>query len=279
MSATRLSSTAVQRWLLRFYLVVFFGFLFGPLVIIAIAAFNDSAFPQATPFEGFTTRWFSALADDDQLLEGLVNSLWIGVGVVLLSVPIGLAAALLMSNLRGRTQSLLYAVVISPTLIPGVVLGISTLLFWEGMISNGIVLTIIGQATFISAYVMLVFLARLQRYDRTLEEAARDLGATPARVFRSIFLPTMRPAIVTASVLAFLCSFENYNTTVFTIQTEATLTTVLAGRVRMGSDPSLAALALVIIAVTVVGSVLAEWLRRGETVVAVPARNAAADSR
>src|SRR3546814_963386 len=95
---------------------------------------------------------------------------------------------------------------------------------------------------------MLVCRGRLQRFDRTQEEAALDLGATHTQVFWKVLIPFLRPAIFSAMGLAFLTSFENYNTTVFTIQAESTLTTVLAGKVRMGPPPDLAALAVLIIA-------------------------------
>ena len=100
---------------------------------------------------------------------------------------------------------------------------------------------------------MLIFLSRLQRYDRTQEEAALDLGASRGQVFRHILLPYLRPAVISAAVIAFLSSFENYNTTTFAILADKTLTTVLAGRVRQGMTPSISALAVVIIGITVAG--------------------------
>src|SRR3546814_11015069 len=109
---------------------------------------------------------------------------------------------------------------------------------------------------------MLVFLARLQRFDRTQEEAALDLGATHAQVFWKVLIPFLRPAIFSAMGLAFLTSFENYNTTVFTIQAKSTLTTVLAGKVRMGTQPDLAAHAVLIIGVPLVGAIAIEIAQR-----------------
>ncbi|MFQ5468618.1 MAG: ABC transporter permease, partial [Kiloniellaceae bacterium] len=208
-------------------------------------------------------------------VEGITNSLLIGVGVVFLSVPISLAAAVMMGQIYERLRPYYYVIVVSPVLTPGVILGISTLVFWDrlGIIANadyetlyynGIFLTIVGQSTFISAYCMLVFMARLQRFDRTQEEAALDLGATNVQVFWKILIPFLRPAILSAAVLAFLSSFENYNTTVFTIQAESTLTTVLAGKVRMGTQPDLSALAVIIVAITLVGAVTHEVMRRRE---------------
>lgn len=259
-----MTSRLIFRAMMGFYVVLFFGFLFGPLVVMTITAFNTPTYPQAWPFEGFTIEWFTALLRDRAMMEGIRASLLIGLLVVLLSVPLGLAGALMMTQIDAAVRPIYYVVVISPVLTPGVIIGISTVIFWRDVINvtgadrlyDGILLTTLGQATFISAYCMLIFLARLQRFDRTQQEAALDLGATPFQVFRHILLPFLRPAIVSAAVIAFLSSFENYNTTTFAILAEKTLTTVLAGRVRSGTTPSVSALAVVIIGITVVGAVL-----------------------
>jgi spermidine/putrescine transport system permease protein len=242
---------------------------------MGVTAFNSTAFPQVVPWQGFTLRWFGELARDKLMMQGIGNSLWIGFGVVCLSVPIGLAGAIVMTQIHARARSVYYTIVVSPILTPGVILGISTLVFWDRLgtaigasfdspLYSGYFLTILGQSTFISAYCMLVFLARLQRFDRTLEEAALDLGATHVQVFWQILLPFLRPAVFSAAVLAFLSSFENYNTTIFTISAESTLTTVLAGRVRMGTTPALSALAVIIVAITLAGAVVFEIYRRRE---------------
>lgn len=260
----------IARWMVRLYLAVFFLFLFGPLAVLGITAFNTSSYPQVLPFEGFTLDWFTRLAADGDILYGLQNSLRIGVLVVLLSVPLGLAGALVMRQVYYRARGFYYLVVVSPVLTPGVIIGISTVIFWRDLtgltgtrfLYNGVVLTVLGQASFISAYCMLVFLARLQRFDMALEEAGLDLGASHAQVFRHILLPYLRPAVLSASVLAFLSSFENYNTTTFAILADKTLTTVLAGRVRQGTSPVLGALAVTIIGVTVAAAVIYEMAKR-----------------
>jgi spermidine/putrescine transport system permease protein len=111
---------------------------------------------------------------------------------------------------------------------------------------------------------MLIFLSRLQRFDRAQEEAALDLGASYPQVFFHILLPFLKPAILSAAILAFLSSFENYNTTTFAILADKTLTTVLAGRVRQGTTPAISALAVIIIAVTLTGAITYEVLKRRE---------------
>ena len=221
-----MTSGRVMQWAVGFYILLFFAYLFGPLVVMSLTAFNSSEFPSVSPWNCFTPEWFGVLVKDKQLMGGLKSSLIVGVGVVLLAVPIGLAASLIITQLQRRARSIFYTIAISPILVPGVVLGISTLVFWErvdrvvlgannGFFYDGYFMTIIGQSTFIAAYSMLVFLARLQRFDPGLEEAALDLGATQTQVFRKILLPFLKPAIGSAAVLAFLASFENYNTTVY----------------------------------------------------------------
>ena len=270
-----MTANTVSRVFLLAFAGVFFIYLFGPLLIMGVTAFNSSAFPRVTPFECFSVEWFGVLAADDKLMRGLANSVAIGLGVVLLAVPIGMAGALLLTQVPDRARPWYYTVAISPILIPGVVLGISTLVFWDrlgrmfgasedSVFYNGIFLTIVGQTTFISAYSMLIFIARLQRFDNAQEEAARDLGATPGQSFRKVLLPFLKPAIGSAAVLAFLASFENYNTTVFTSLTSETLVTVLASKVRYGIDPSISALAVVIVALTLAGAAVHEILKRRE---------------
>ncbi len=257
------------------FVAAFFAYLFGPLIIMSLTAFNSSQFPRVTPWECFSVEWFDVLINDAKLMNGLRNSLVIGFGVILIAVPMGMAGALMLTQVGRRVRPWYYTIVISPILVPGVVLGISTLIFWDRMgrmfnagydsiFYDGIFLTILGQATFISAYAMLVFIARLQRFDPAQEEAALDLGATHVQTFRKVLLPFMKPAIGSAAVLAFLASFENYNTTVFTILSDETLTTVLASKVRYGINPSISALAVIIVSLTLVGAVVYEILKRRE---------------
>ena len=270
------------------YIFLFFSYLFGPLIVMSITAFNSAEFPAISPWECFSFRWFNegkiaydgqhlaGLLTDKNLHDGIVKSLIIGVGVVSLTVPIGMAAAIVLTQVHSRLRSLFYSISIMPVLFPGVVIGISTVVLWDriaimgggGFISelgrNGIFLTILGQTCFISTYCFLIFVARLQRFDQTQEEAALDLGATQTQVFFKILIPYLMPAIASSAVIAFLASFENYNTTVFSILSEQTLTTVIATKVRLGISPAISALALIIIILTVTGAILYEILRRRE---------------
>ena len=176
-----MKSSWIMKGMLGFYILLFFGYLFGPLMVMGITAFNTPAYPQAYPFEAFTLDWFVKLWNHRAMMEGLWNSIIIGLGVVALSVPAGLAAAIIMSQIYHRARGLFYLVTVSPLLTPGVIIGISTVIFWRDLTTltgmkffyNGIFLATVGQATFISAYCMLIFLSRLQRFDR------QDLNQDP----------------------------------------------------------------------------------------------------
>ncbi len=270
-----ITSDRISKVFLILFVIMFFAYLFGPLIVMSMSAFNSSSFPRVSPWSCFTVEWFDVLRQDGDLMEGLKNSIFIAVGVVVIAVPLGLAGALMLTQVSPRVRPWYYTIVISPILIPGVVLGISTIVFWDRMgrmfnagydsiFYDGIFLTIIGHSTFVAAYSMLVFISRLQRFDAVQEEAALDLGATHVQTFRKILLPFMKPAIASACVLGFLASFENYNTTIFTIVSKSTITTVLASKVRYGINPSISALAVVIIGITLIGAIYFEILKRRE---------------
>jgi len=277
-----LSFMRVSIWV---YLAIFFAYLLGPLVIMSITAFNSPEFPRATPWECLTFEWFAALFQDERILNGIKNSILVGAGTVVLSVAMGLAGALMLTQIWPKLRATYYTIIIAPILIPGVVIGISTLVFWDrinrmvglgadSFLSNGLFLTVIGQSTFIASYCMLVLVARLQRYDTALTEAALDLGATHAQAFRKVLLPFMKPAIASAAVLAFLASFENYNTTTFTFGEYPTLTIELAQKVRYGITPAISALAFIIVVLTVFAALFNEANIRRKDLVAMARKDA-----
>jgi spermidine/putrescine transport system permease protein len=182
-----------------------------------------------------------------------VNSIIIGIGVVAVSVA-GLAASIIMSQIHHRARGLFYLVTISPLLTPGVIIGIrrsssgrtcSASPISPRRYSTRASSSPSGQRASFSAYCLLIFMARLTRFDRAQEEAALDLGASYPQVFWHILLPFLKPAIASAVVIGFLSSFENYNTTTFAILADKTLVTVLAGQVRQGTTPALSALAVI----------------------------------
>ena len=248
------------------YVVVFFVYMFLPLVYMMAVAFNDTRIPTLNPWRGFTLRWFAVMWDDDRMWQSVTKSVVIAFWVIAVSIPLGLAGAFLMTRLQVPGKPFVYAVLVSPVLTPGIIIGLSTLIFWDTTFDIGgrWHLSVLGQSSFISAYCMLLFMARLQRFDPTLEEAALDLGATPLKVFWTITVPYMRPAILSAVALSFFQSFENYNTTVFTIGNDLTFTMYIVGKVRKGVQPDTNALAFVLVAATIAGGIAYEVVRRRE---------------
>ena len=263
-----MKSASIFRIVIGLYLVLFFAYMFLPLIFMTIIAFNANDIPQITPWKGFTLMWFGELAKDDQMWSALWNSFIVAFSVVAISVPIGLGGALLLTRLQFKARNFLYGVLVSPILTPGIILGISTFLFWDSYLNipGGLWTAILGQSTFISSYCMLLIMSRAQRFDLTQEEAAFDLGATHRQVFWKITLPFLKPALISSMALAFMQSFDNYNTTLFAIGVEQTLPIYIGTKLRSFISPAMNALAVIFIILTVIGAVVYEVRRRREMI-------------
>ena len=259
---------------LAFHLVMglFLAYLLLPLFVMGGAAFNDSRFPSILPWKGFTLKWFQELLSETRMWVSLRNTGIVALAVVAISVPVGTAAAIVINSVAGRARSVLYGLMVAPILAPGAVIGISTLLFWNAMgltvgyrgvpFASGLHLSVLGQVSFISAFVMLLVLARLQSFDAGLEEAALDLGASHGQVMRRILLPHLYPAIGAGAAIGFFQSIENFNVTLFTRGNADTLTVYVFSKVRTGITPTINALALIMITLTLAGAVVYEVRRR-----------------
>ena len=259
------SGRSLSGIILNVYISLFFLYLFAPLLVMSLAAFNSYDYPSVTQWRGWTLKWFVELTEDDRILQGIVNSLIVAVGVIVISLPLGMSGAFILTRLHSRYNNLLYAVLVSPLLMPGIILGISTLIFWGDLnVPGGLFLTVLAQSSFIAAYSMLLFMARLQRQDRVLEEAALDLGASSFFMFRRITLPFLMPTIATAAVIAFLQSIENYNTTVFAIGGDWTLVTEIGSRFRFGLSPVINVIGVIFVVVTVIAATLYSLQRERE---------------
>ncbi len=252
----------------RIYVLSFFIFLAAPLVAASSFAFNDSLFP-ALPWQGFTLDWFFGeeepklgLFHDRRLLKGLYYSFVIALGVSALSVFVGTCNAFLFIRGQFPAKNFFYIMMILPLVIPGVILGISILVLASNIANGlenqfdldleflrpGIVLVILGQFSFITTITSLVLTARLKKFDIELEEAALNLGASRARIIKTIILPFLRPAMIGAGIVAFLVSFENFNTTLFLVGSESPLTITMYDRMaKVGSTPVLNAVSFVLI--------------------------------
>ena len=249
--------------LYKIYMGLFLVYLLLPLALMGGAAFNDSKLPSVYPWKGLTDRWFVELWNDETMWTSFANTIFVALAVVALAVPIGTASAILVNSISDRVRSVLYGIMVAPVLAPGAVIGISTILFWNKLnVPVGLHLSVMGQVSYIAAFVMLMVLARLQSFDLNLEEAALDLGATHGQVMRRILLPHLYPAIGAGAAIAFFQSIENFNVTLFTRGTSQTLTVYVFSKVRSGVTPSINALALLLIIATLSAALLYEMRRR-----------------
>ncbi|MHC4457071.1 MAG: ABC transporter permease [Planctomycetota bacterium] len=251
----------------KLYVVLYFIFLFAPLLVTCVLAFNDSQFP-SLPWKGFTLEWFTAnlqhrvgIFHDQINLDSIWVSARVAFFVTLISVIVGTCGAFLFEQEDFRFKELLYFLMLAPLVIPGVILGISILMFsttlgiffeevWNldvELFRPGFWLVVLGQFSFIATLVTLIVSARLKKFDRTLEEAAMNLGANRFEVIVHITLKYLRPAIIGAGAVAFLMSFENFNTTLFLVGSEATLPINLYLQVRDGSTPVINAISFLLI--------------------------------
>ena len=252
------------------YAGLFFFLLFLPLAVVAVFAFNNAPYP-APPWKGFTLDWFWSSTPQRVGLFGdrpLLGSIWTSTKVALwvtgASLLVGTANAFLIERVRFPGKQALYLMMLAPLVIPGVILGISILAF-ASHIANladdlwgieleflrpGLVLVALGQFSFVASITTLSVLARLKRFDISLEEAAYNLGASGFTVFRTITLPYLRPALIGSAAIAFLMSFENFNTTLMLVGSDAPLTIMMYGRMREGASPVLNAVSLVLMLLT-----------------------------
>ena len=251
----------------KLYVILYFTFLFAPLLVTCVLAFNNSQFP-SLPWKGFTLEWFTAdLPDRVGIFHDQINldSIWVSFRVAffvtILSTMVGTCGAFLFEQEDFRFKQPLYFLMLAPLVIPGVILGISILLLsntlgtyfedhWNldiELFRPGFWLVVLGQFSFIATLVTLVVSARLKKFDRTLEEAALNLGANRFEVIWHITLKFLRPAIIGAAAVAFLMSFENFNTTLFLVGSEATLPINLYLQVRDGSTPVINAISFLLI--------------------------------
>lgn len=237
---------------LRAVLGLGLAFLYAPILVLAAYSFNASRL--VTVWGGFSTRWYAALLSDGPLLAAA----WVSLRVALLSGAVAtvlgtLAALVLARHGRFRSRPLLTGLVFAPMVMPEVIVGLSLLLLFVGIgLDRGVGTLVIAHATFCTGFVAVVVGARLRGLDRSLEEAAADLGAGPVRVFATVTLPLLGPAVLAGFLLAFTLSLDDLVIASFVSGPGATtLPMRLYSQVRLGVNPEInAASTLLVLAVT-----------------------------
>ena len=237
-----------------------FAFLYAPIVSLVVFSFNESRL--VTVWTGFSTQWYAALFNDSQIVEAAMLSLQIAAVSATIATVLGTLAGIALSRLgRFRGKTALTGMASAPLVMPDVISGLSLLLLFVSMeallgwpAGRGFTTITIAHSTFCMAYVTVVIRARLADMDRTLDEAAMDLGATPLRVFFDITLPIISPALISGWLLAFTLSLDDLVIASFVSGPGAsTLPMVIFSKIRLGVSPDVNALATIIIGIVALG--------------------------
>lgn len=247
--------------LLLFLILAFgYGFLYGPILSVIVYSFNESRL--VTVWAGFSTKWYGELLENEQLLDAAWLSLRIAAISATGAVVLGTLAGMVLARYPRFWGRTLFAGLISaPLVMPEVITGLSSLLLFVGMETafgwpdgRGADTIAIAHITFTMAFVAVIVQARLSDMDRSVEEAAMDLGARPWKVFFVITLPIIAPALVSGWLLAFTLSLDDLVITSFVSGPgSSTLPMVIFSSVRMGVSPQINALATIIVGIVTVG--------------------------
>ena len=252
-----------------FFMLAFgYAFLYLPIALVMIYSFNESRL--VTVWAGFSTRWWSALLANDTMLRAAWLSLRIALVSATAATILGLAAGYVLARVpRFFGRTLFGSLVIAPMVMPEVVMGISMLLLFVGSDTvlgwpgRGFLTITIAHITYSLAFVAVVVQARLADFDRALEEAAMDLGATPWVTFLTVTLPIIAPSVASGWLLAFTLSLDDLILTQFVAGAQSeTLPMSVYSSVRLGVDPQINALATIVVAVAASALVLSGWLTR-----------------
>ncbi|MFZ5926993.1 MAG: ABC transporter permease [Acidobacteriota bacterium] len=242
--------------------VLLYAFLHAPLLVLALFSLNEGRF---TVWEGFSLRWYEEAWRDARLVEAAANSLWIAAAATLLATAAGTLCAY---GLWKRESKLLMMALSVSLVTPEIVTGIALLALFQWLfryagLQLGLHTVILAHVSFCLAFVVLVVLARLRTMDPALEEAAMDLGAREWEAFLRVTLPNLLPAVLSAALLAFTISFDDYVITslVAGVDTE-TLPMVLYAMARRGGSPVVNAISTVIVVLLGAGILAAEGLRK-----------------
>lgn len=253
--------------LLMAFLLFGYVFLYGPILSLIIYSFNESRL--VTVWGGWSTKWYSELLQNEQILSAAWLSLKIAAISASFAVVLGtLAAMALVRFKRFRGRSMLEIMVAAPMVMPEVIIGLSLLLLFMAMDDllgwpdgRGQTTIVLAHMTFAMAYVTVVVRSRLAHLDNSLEEAAMDLGARPLKVFFAVTLPIIAPALVAGWLLAFTLSLDDLVVASFVSGPGATtLPMVVYSSVRLGVSPQINALATIIVLLVALAVLFAGWI-------------------
>ena len=269
-----------SRSTLLMYSVLFFAFVYAPMVIVMVYSFNANPINMMS-WSGFTFDWYRTIfglgtklteqtlyvESTEQLTNAVGNSLIVALTTTAVSTVIGTLTALAMARFRFRFKSFYRVLVFMPMIIPDIVLGIALLIYFVTLgVKLGLVTIIIGHCTFLASYVFIVVSARLAGMDQTCEEASADLGANPLQTFRRVTLPLILPGVIGGALLAFIISMDDLVITYFIAGVDSTtLPVFIYGMLRRGIKPEINAIATLMILFSLVVASLGLWFRSRST--------------
>ena len=240
------------------------AFLYAPIAILIVYSFNASRL--VTVWGGWSTRWYAALLEDRAMIDAAFASLGIALVSATLATVLGTMAALALARLaRFRGRLAFSAMIYAPLVMPEVITGLSLLLLFVALdIDRGFVTVIIAHTTLTMCFVTVIVQSRLAGFDRSLEEAAMDLGCPPGRTFLAITLPLIMPGVIAGFLLAFSLSLDDLVIASFTTGPGATTLPIrIYSEVRLGVKPEINAICTILIAVVAAAVVVASLIGKG----------------
>lgn len=249
--------------LIKLYTFLVYVFMFAPIVVVVVLSFNPQQFG-TFPMDGFSLKWYAKLAGNDTILRAFKNSIILGSFTAVITTTIGVMAAMAFVRYDFPGKNTLNTLLLSPIMIPEVVLGVALLLFLRWLQQpKSFALLLIGHVVLTLPYVLLIVQARLVGIKRVYEEAALSLGANPLQTFKEITLPLLMPAIFAGMLFSFTISFDDITATLFwaTAQNQ-TVPVKIFGMLRNSVSPEINALGAVMIVLTVATPLLAGFLAR-----------------
>ncbi len=245
-------------WFNTVSLTLGFAFLYLPMIILVIFSFNESRL--VTVWAGFSPKWYGELMQN----EAFLDAAWVTIKVAVLSSTVAavlgtMAAYVMVRGGRFFGRTLFSGMIYAPLVMPEVITGLSLLLLFISMgMDRGVVTIVLAHTTFSMCYVSVVVSSRLVSFDRSLEEAALDLGCTPFDAFRSVTLPIIAPAVISGWLLAFTLSLDDLVIASFTSGPAATTLPIkIFSAVRLGVTPEINALSTIMIAIVTLGVIIA----------------------
>lgn len=248
------------------YLAVIMLLTYLPLAMVVLFSFNDSKLPVS--WKGFTLKWYQELFQDSALMEALVNSLELGILSCAAAAVIGTLGAIGMARVTYKSKGMMEYLSTIPIMVPEIILAMVFMAFFSLLnLPFGMVTLVIAHTAFCIPYVFMMVKARLVGLDPSLEEAARDLGATPGRTFWDITLPLIMPAVASGCLLAFAMSFDDVVISIFVNGPKlSTLPIKVYTQIKTGVTPEINALCTLILAVVVVVLVITSLLQKRKRV-------------